>query len=584
MTRYPLVTLGALLFGAAIHAQPVSAPLMALDELQPGMTGEVWTVFHGTTPESFSVEVTGVVRNALGPGKSLILCQLTDERVQKMGAVAGMSGSPLYINGKLAGALSYQVQKFETVRYAGFTPISDLLEVVVQSDQAALARENANRSYARIDPSSTEGLRPLSPVFAFGGVSPRVVDWLAPRFSEIGLDISALGGQVDYTASGNSTDRHPLRAGDAVSVLLASGDITLAATGTVSYVNGDRVLAFGHPMMGLGAVSLPMALSEIVTILPSNQSSLKVANTGEIIGTIDQDRLSAVAGRLGPGPEMIPIEILVDNPGQEHRVLNFSAARHSQLTPLAVGAGVAQAVMGSNEAGFSNGASLQADFVFARDQVVSTTSIFSGPQGVNQGLSNFTNDIGALLRNPYAEVFPEQIRIRVVPLEHNPLTTLEFVQLSRQKVTAEGKLTVTIGWRDYQGTQGREMVDVPVPTDWLGRKLEVIVTQGRNLDQLTGHQSTVASAQLRGFEAYLDFVRQARAPDGLTIAVVESASLFIDQTTETRDLPGSLARIAQSADQARYQVRQAVVPLWEKNILPGRLVPGLARNSFEVID
>src|SRR5262245_20587818 len=121
---------------AVARAQPADAPLLPLDDLKPGQRGEVWTVFRGTQPEPFAVEVTGVVRNALGPGKSLILCQLTDPRVQGMGAVAGMSGSPLYIDGKLAGALSYQVQRFETTRYAGFTPAADLAEV--QAKAAAL--------------------------------------------------------------------------------------------------------------------------------------------------------------------------------------------------------------------------------------------------------------------------------------------------------------------------------------------------------------------------------------------------------------------------------------------------------------
>src|SRR6186713_332730 len=122
-----LVALAALT--RAVFAQPADAPIFPLDELKPGQQGEVWTVFQGTKPEPFSVEVTGVLRNALGPGKSLIVCQLTDPRVQKMGAVAGMSGSPLYIEGKLAGALSYQIQRFETVRHAGFTPAADLDEV-----------------------------------------------------------------------------------------------------------------------------------------------------------------------------------------------------------------------------------------------------------------------------------------------------------------------------------------------------------------------------------------------------------------------------------------------------------------------
>jgi hypothetical protein len=566
------------------YAQPVNAPIMGLDDLKPGMQGEVWTVFRGTTPEAFAVEVTGVVRNALGPGKSLILCQLTDDRVQKMGAVAGMSGSPLYIEGKLAGALSYQVQKFETVRYAGFTPIADLLEVGAQSDRAAAMSQVDTGGLAALHSAkSQDGLQPLSPVFAFGGIAPRVVEWLAPKFSALGLQVSSLGGQMSPAAA-ESANAHPLRAGDAVAVAVASGDITLAATGTVSYVDGDKVIAFGHPMMGLGTISLPMARAEIVTILPSNQSSLKVANTGGIIGTMDQDRLSAVAGRLGAGPAMIPVKITVNQAGEAPRTLNFQAARHPQLTALAVGSGTAQAVLGSNDAGLTNGAQLEANFTFAGGEVVTTHALFSGSQGISQGLADFARDVGILLQNPYAAVYPTEISVQVTPLEENPLTILEYVQLSRNEVGVGDNLSVTIGWRDYQGKAGREVVTVPVAAAWQNRELELVVAPGNVIDQLTGRSGSVATAQLRGFSAYLDFVRQGRDPDGLYVAVVESSKLFVDQTSETRELPGSLARIAQRSDQSRYQQRTTLNPLWEGRTLTGRLVPGLIRKSFKVTD
>jgi hypothetical protein len=583
MRRFALSLFLLLLTGSAARAQPVNAPLLPLDDLKAGMKGEVWTVFRGTRPEPFSVEVTGVVRNALGPGKSLILCRLTDERVQNMGAVAGMSGSPLYIDGKLAGALSYQVQKFETVRYAGFTPIADLLEVGRQSEAAAArATRNAAPRLAQISVDGNDTLTPLSPVFAFGGVAPQVVDWLAPQFSALGVRVTALGGQMAPPAADATPDTTPLKAGDAVAVAVATGDITLAATGTVSYVDGDHVLAFGHPMMGLGNVSLPMARAEIVAILPSNENSLKVANTGAIIGTIDQDRLSAVAGELGPKPAMIPIDIFVDTPGRPARALHFFSARHAQLTPLAVGAGAAQAVLGSNDAGFSNGARLQAEFIFEHGRTVPTTAVFSGPDGVKQGLGDFTQDVGALLQNPYAAVFPARIEVHVTPLEHNPLTTLEYVRLSRAVVQPGGQLDVTVGWRDYQGMPGHEVLHVPVPPQWQGRKLAVLVANGNTLDQMTGRPTAITASQLRSFDAYLDFIRHARHADGLTVAVVEDSQLFVDQTHTTRDLPGSLARIAQRADQNRYQVRPAVSALWEQRMLAGRLVPGVMRQPFSV--
>src|SRR5271154_5436005 len=154
-------------FGLTLTAgsQPVADGILPLSQLKAGQHGEVWTVFRGTKPEPFAVEVTGVVKNALGPGKSVILCELTDPKVQNMGAVAGMSGSPLYIDGKLAGALSYQVQRFETIRYAGFTPAADMGEVADRADAAPAPgpatefADTLNLSY-----------HPLNPVFTLGGL------------------------------------------------------------------------------------------------------------------------------------------------------------------------------------------------------------------------------------------------------------------------------------------------------------------------------------------------------------------------------------------------------------------------------
>lgn len=574
-----LACFASLTFGLA--AQPVNAPAMPLDELQPGMKGEVWTVFKGTQPEPFSVEVTGVVRNALGPGKSIILCQLTDERVQNMGAVAGMSGSPLYIGGRLAGALSYQVQRFETVRYAGFTPIADLLEVSEKSAQTIANRQAGATGTLAARPASSEAWQPLSPVFAFGGLAPSVVDWLAPQFSALGLRLTGLGGQMS-AASAVTAAQRPLQAGDAVAVAVTTGDITLAATGTVSYVDGDRVVAFGHPMMGLGDVALPMARSEIVTILPSNLSSLKVANTGEIIGTINQDRLSAVAGELGPIPAMMPIEITVERPGETAKILRFTAARHPQLTPLVIGAGAGQAVMGTNDAGFSHGVRVQAEFVFADGRRVPTATVFSGPEGIAQGLTNFVRDITAVLQNPYEDAFPASIAVRVMPLTVNPQTTVEYVRLSRNQPAPGDTLAVTIGWRDFQGAPAQEIVDIPVPADWQGRNLELVVTNGPTLDVLTGRPASITAAQLRSFDALLELVRQSREPDGVYLAVVESGRLFVDQAASTRDLPGSFERIATKSDEARYYGRPALLPLWETRLLPGRLVPGTERRAFRV--
>ncbi|MBI4627061.1 MAG: hypothetical protein HY736_28035 [Verrucomicrobia bacterium] len=573
-----LVLLGVL--ARAVLAQPAGAALFPLDELKPGQQGEVWTVFKGTEAEAFVVEVTGVLRNALGPGKSLIVCQLTDQRIQKMGAVAGMSGSPLFIDGRLAGALSYQIQRFETVRHAGFTPAADLSEV---KEKAALQPNSLAAG-----PASDSPFKSLQPVFTLGGLSPIVADLFAPRFAALGLSTTALGGstQSSATVDAQTSSSRPttLRPGSAVAVALATGDITLAGTGTVSRVDGDQITAFGHPMLSLGDVALPMCEAEIVTILPSQMQSVKVANTGAMIGTITQDRLSGVSGTLGAGPEMTAVEVTVNPRRGPARTLRFSVARQQQLTPVLVAAGVTQSILGSNDAGLANGFRLSSNVSFPAAQKIAFQSLHSGPQGFAQGLNEFVQGLAANLQNPYAKTFPDLVAFNVEPLDANPAVTLDLFQLSRTTAGAGQTLQATLAWRDWQGDAHRETVDLTIDPAWTGKKLEVILAPGRALDELTGRPRVIAASELRSFEAYLAAMRDDRPTDGVCIAVVEKTSLFSDQTVATPDAPGSIERIARASDEARFRKREALLPLWERHLLPGKLLNTIIRRPLVVVD
>jgi len=583
-----LLISGAAASAAAPAVQPTGVASISIDELKSGQAGVVWTVFQGTQPEPFAVEVTGVVRNALGPGKSLIICRLTDPRVQNMGAVAGMSGSPLYIDGRFAGALSYQMQRFETVRHAGFTPAADLDEVRQKRSPAeGLVQTTAPAGGAE------SPYRALAPVFTLGGLSPLVAELLAPHFAAMGISATAVGGSTQggatETAASLAAPRPGavsagLQPGSAVAVALATGDITLAGTGTVSRLDGNRVTAFGHPMMTLGDVALPMCAAEIVTILPSQMSSVKVANTGAIIGTVTQDRLSAVSGTLGAGPAMTDVEVTVNPAGGPRRTLKFSVVRQQTLTPALVAAGVTQAIVGSNDAGLVNGFRLTSNIAFPAAAKLSFQSLYSGPQGFTQGLNEFVQGLAANLQNPYAKTFPDRVVFNVEPLDTNPAVTLDLFQLSRTKAGAGETIQATLAWRNWQGEAERRVIDLPLDPAWAGKQLEVILAPGRVLDQLTGRPRQIAAAELRSFDAYLEAMRDERPTDGVCLAVVEKTVLFSDQTVATPDAPGSIERIARGADEARFRRRDAVLPLWEKHLLPGKLLNAVVRRPLVVVE
>jgi SpoIVB peptidase S55 len=568
-TFLTLCLLAAVACNAA--AQPVSPEAMPLSEIKAGQHGEVWTVFEGTKPEPFEVEVSGVILNALGPGKSIILCKLTDPRVQNMGAVAGMSGSPLYIDGKFAGALSYQIQRFETVRYAGFTPALDMAEV---ADRASpQPPQSAGEGPMAPDPAAGQGpsFQAMKPVFALGGVSPRTAEIMTPQFATLGLGVVALGGNSQGVAQAPGSVPATLQPGDAVSVALTTGDISLAGTGTVSRVDGNRIVAFGHPMMSLGDVQFPMCSAEVVAILPSSLESFKIANVGPVIGCITQDRLSAVSGVLGAGPEMTDVLVVSGAKGGAQRKIRFQVIRDVHVAPMIMLTGVVEGLFGSNDNQPAEGFRIVSKVSFSPTQEVTRESIYAGEQGFQAGMFEFLIGLTTELENPFEKTQPKSVEFRIEPLEDNPAVTVERFQVSRTMVHAGDSFQVTLGWRNFQGSEESSTIDVPVNATWTGKTLEVIVAPGRLLDELTGHSHSFHAGQLRSFDAYIEAMRSSRPEDGLCIAVVEKSALFFDQAAFTPEAPASIERIAGESDSARYQKRDALVPLWETRVLQGKV-------------
>jgi hypothetical protein len=482
------------------------------------------------------------------------------------------------------------------VRFAGFTPAADLAEV---RDRPTQSRNGSTLVQAPAASSSSSPYRTMQPVFTLGGLSPAVADLFAPQFSALGLNAIALGGSTQGNANpaadgasaklGAPTleSRVPttLQPGGAVAVALATGDISLAGTGTVSRVDGNKITAFGHPMLSLGDVELPMCAAEIVTILPSQMSSMKIANTGAVIGTITQDRLSAVSGTLGAGPAMVDVEVTVKTGKGANRTLKFSVVREQSLTPVVVATGVSQAILGSNDAGLASGFKLSSNIAFSDTHKLGFDTLYSGPQGFTQGLNEFVQGLAANLQNPYEKTFPSKVSFSVEPLVENPSVTLEMFQLSRSTIRAGQTAQLTLAWRDWQGDTHREVIDIPVDAGWTGRQLEVVMAPGRTMDELTGRPRVISASELRSFDAYLAAMKDDRPTHGVTIAVVERTSLFTDQTVATTaDAPGSIERIARASDEARFRKREAFLPLWEKHVLGGKLLNATVRRPLSVVE
>jgi hypothetical protein len=327
----------------ALSPPPSSVGFFPLAQVKRGMKGTAWTVFEGTTPEPMEVEILGVLRGARGPGRDLILARLHGEKPEYTGVVAGMSGSPVYMDGKLLGALSYRIGQFSKEPIAGITPIEQMLQVrdlPMQMASPLAEKETGGLEGAGLTFSAME--TPLM----MSGFQPEAIRVWKEQVAGTGLELVSAGGAAG--GSDGEGDFGPMVPGSAVSLQLVRGDLEIAATCTVTYIDPKQLLACGHPVLQAGPVSLPMTTTDVVATLASPLNAFKIVNTGKTIGAFTEDRDAAIRGELGVQARMIPVSISVTGSGGavERKV---EVADLPSLTPSAVLVSVYQVLLQSNQ-------------------------------------------------------------------------------------------------------------------------------------------------------------------------------------------------------------------------------------------
>src|ERR1700720_4895779 len=335
LSRFLLFALAALapvLFVGPASTAQESPQILPLSQVRAGMQGYAYTIFAGDQVEKFDLEVIGVMPNFMGPKQSIILVELKGPKVEHTGVVAGMSGSPVYLEGKLAGALSLKLGIFTKEALAGVTPIEDILHPPEQSaGMAPGAGQFALPTTAAAPGGLPNGaaLQPIETPLVFSGFQPSALQPFLTQLESYGF-VAAQGG----TAEARPDDGN-LAAGDMAGMVLVQGDASINSACTVTAVRGDKVYLCGHPFLNFGDVQMPMARSRVVTTLSSELSSTKIVNMGGAIGTITGDHLTAVTGKLGTPPAMIPMDLTFAI-GSAEKKLHFEVVNHPKLTPLLV--------------------------------------------------------------------------------------------------------------------------------------------------------------------------------------------------------------------------------------------------------
>jgi hypothetical protein len=337
---------------------PSTGGFYPLSEVHRGLKATAWTVFAGTKPEAMDVEILGVLKGARGPGHDMILAQLKGAKPEYTGVVAGMSGSPVYVGNKLLGSLSYRIGQFSKDPIAGITPIEQMLEVrdipiqqssdqVAERTEAALELPQRKQAMGGMEGESV--FQPMDTPLVMSGFHPEAIKLWQQKMAGTGLEmVAAGGGSSKASAADAASAARSIVPGSAVSALLVRGDLEIAATCTVTYVDPKQLLACGHPLLQAGSVSLPMTATEVVTTLASPLNAFKIVNTGQEIGAFTQDRDAAIRGVMGASAKMIPIHIAVDGAGKP-RNLHIDVLDLPSLTPQALLVSLYETLLQTNQ-------------------------------------------------------------------------------------------------------------------------------------------------------------------------------------------------------------------------------------------
>lgn len=568
---------GASVSRAAAAPIPPSA-ILPISEVREGMTGVGYSVFQGTQVDTFSVTILGVLKS-YRPGFDLIMARASSPVVDKTGIIAGMSGSPVYIGGKLVGAVSY-TWSFLKEPMAGITPIEQMLSLFPAPGAAAPPRgeDVFGALGAPMAPSGEAGgAKPIATPLAMAGFTNEAIRFLEPWLSERGFVASPGGANVP----GVSCDS--IRPGSAVGVQLVRGDWSAAAIGTVTWRDGDRVLAFGHPFLAMGWMDLPMTSAKIHTIMSSQQISNKIGSPSTTCGTMIADRSSGIAGVMGPSPSMVPVTVSITGTGGRARTYRLEVARSRYLTPALVSASVVNSI---SEALYDAGvATVRYDFALhmnggartirKEDTFVSSAPVSGVGETVGQSLTLLLGD-----RFRPSRLDSASVNVRVEEgIDEAAILTM---RVAPSVVVAGDSLDVELTLRRANKLVETRRVRIRVPPSAPVGEMTVRVCDA-NETQKWEMQRAPEKFKPDTFEELADLIESDRASDRIYVQLYRAVGGAVVGGREISQAPGSVLNVLGSSPKSGEAATTKGATLAERSIPLGRVVRGCESATVTVI-
>ena len=559
-----LAAQGPALRTTAATASAKTSGFMPLSEIKEGMRGTARTVFNGSEPEEFNVEILGVLPGAIGPKQDLIVGKLNGGGADRTAVFAGMSGSPVYINGKLAGAISYSFP-FSKEPICGITPIEQMISIFEHKEgtkttasepRAVSFAELASTTWTPDFPKSPaaggllatasnnsllmavagQTFQPIATPITFTGFSQETLNTFAPQLMQAGLiPVSAVGGSSSISPL-KKADETTLVGGDSVSMQLTRGDYSLAAAGTVTWRDGEKIYAFGHPFLSLGTSDLPMSESHVVAVIPSVANSFKLSVPDSMVGTMTQDRATGVFGKLGQAPKMIPVRINLTTSRGQTDTINFEVAKDDFLTPILLNMAVYNTAVAQERSLGDSTIEISGEIAVRGQEPVKLQRRFTGGQAPMLASSSVAAPVSTLMKSRFDDLEISGVTLNLSSHDGSKTAVLDRMAIDRTQVRAGETVEVQAFARTNAGKIFIQKIPVTIPSDTPSGMFSITVADGREIQQNSSIQQFVP----RNLAELIATINKLKRADRLYLQTFRTTNGAIIGASEMPNLPPSV--------------------------------------------
>lgn len=576
---------------------PKGLQIYPLEQIRPGMKGTAKTVFSGTEAEDFGVEVLGVLPGFPGAHQSAIIARLTGANVEKTGVFAGMSGSPVYIDGKLVGAIAFSFP-FSKEPIAGITPIKQMMDLFDQGVEKKLPQKEARAmSFAQLastdwkptlpkaavsgsslvtsvsagsplTPLLGQQMMPIATPLVFSGISQESLSLFAPQLIANGLlPVSGAGGSAPITPLAPVTEK-TFPVGSSISVQLVRGDYSLAAAGTVTLRDGNRIYAFGHPFLSLGSSDMPMTETSVVTVIPNVNNSFKLSVPGQMVGSISQDRASGIFGLLGQAPKMIPVKIKLHTSRDREEDYSYEIANDAFLTPLLLNITVFNTITSSERGLGDSTIAVKGQIKVKGQDTIEVDRRFSAANAAIAAAGSVAAPVTSLLGSGFDDVQLDGVTLDISSTDTKYAGTLERVTVDRTEVGRGDNIEVQAYVRTESGRQFVQRIPVQIPEDAALGQLLVFVGDGGALQEGSPAKAFVP----QDLGQLVRAINTVKKTDRLYVKLFRITAGAVIGTSELPNLPPSVVATLNSDRTSGGYTPTVLSPVWEKELPPAEFV------------